>query len=430
MLTLAMWLTVAGAGAGEGFLALADGGMTLRGPTGDAVSLPCAARQTLVVDGVVWVACADAVVRVPMDAEQRLGLPFYEPAGGQVHHLEVRGGVVVPVLGDPGVPAAPLAVPAVPIAAPVGAMREGTITGVDGKLGVVDVGQGEGFVTGRFVEVVRDVPVTMLEQEITEQQLVGYGEIQASSDDQSIIRMAVNQFPVEGATVRVLPRRPASYSLGPPRIGGQGFFDVNLRGVLGAGFSSGALSADAGIGYRMKIPMSFELRFDPLVLGGDSGGGFGHSAITAVVSLDHQWFAIGGGGGVSMTDEGDVFGVWQHKLRFGPIDGLNFVAWIGLRGVPYDFGFGRDVYWEVDQIRGTWQIPVAVKPLAMWIIVRGRGGYLGGGGEAGIRIRAHGNGERGSWALTPLVGGETWQEYDGSSTAGGPTIGIGFDAVY
>jgi hypothetical protein len=301
---------------------------------------------------------------------------------------------------------------------------------VDGKLGVVDVGQGEGFVTGRFVEVVRDVPVTMLEQEITEQQLVGYGEIQASSDDQSIIRMAVNQFPVEGATVRVLPRRPASYSLGPPRIGGQGFFDVNLRGVLGAGFSSGALSADAGIGYRMKIPMSFELRFDPLVLGGDSGGGFGHSAITAVVSLDHQWFAIGGGGGVSMTDEGDVFGVWQHKLRFGPIDGLNFVAWIGLRGVPYDFGFGRDVYWEVDQIRGTWQIPVAVKPLAMWIIVRGRGGYLGGGGEAGIRIRAHGNGERGSWALTPLVGGETWQEYDGSSTAGGPTIGIGFDAVY
>lgn len=430
MTWMTLTLALSAAHAEEGTWGLAADRYSVTTPAGEVVALPCEVRQVLVVDRTAWLACAEDVVKITLDAEGRASLPAVRPLGEPITRLEIRGGEVVAVTGQPDpvweAPASPQRGPM--YGGPAQPAVTGEVTGLEGERAVIDIGKRDGVQGGSFVELYVEQPATSLDDGITEERSVGYGKVVAATDDKALVHMSINQPAQEGALVRVLPKRPASFTLGPPRLGGRGYVGVNVRGIIGPGFNEGAMLADAVIGYRAKFPMAVEVRMNPAVLGGDERGGFGNSSFVAMLSIDHQWFAIGGGGGVSLTDEGDAYGVWAHMLRFGPQDGLQFTARLQLKGTRSTFN--DYVYWEVDQLEGTWSIPVTAIPRGMWVLVKGHGGYLGGGAEAGIRIRLKGNGVGPTWAVTPIVGGEYAFEFDGSSSAGGPSIGLGFDATF
>lgn len=440
------WLVLGLAAASEGVWSLDAGKQVLVAPSGASTQLPCTAKQLVVVANTAWLACDEAALRITALPDGRLSAPELV-ALGPVDQLQLRDGTVVPVMRDgstqpaPSAPVAPMVQPAggadPSAVAPAAALDDrrplpalGRVTGVDGRRATLDVGKAAGLQPGTFVELLSQRPVTVLDETVTAEVSLGYARIEAATEDRAVAFLALNQADVVGASVRPLHKRPPAWLLGPPRVGGRGFFETNQRGIFGPGFSEGALLSDAAIGYRFKMPVSVEVRLNPLVVGGDALGGFSNGTIVGIVSFDHHWFAIGGGGGVSFTEEGNPRGVWTHRLRFGPIDGLNFVTNITLRGVRrWDSRQGYFT-WEVDQIDGTWQIPVAVQPFGVWLMVRGHGGYLGGGAEIGARLRVKGNGERGTWAITPLLGGEARREDEGGSSASGPTAGLGFDVSF
>lgn len=317
---------------------------------------------------------------------------------------------------------APAATPAEP-AAPID-RGPGRVTELDAGRPVIDRGTRDGLKVGDIVELYSEDVRRIGSGEISELKPITKGKVVAVTVDAAIVAIGVNAAVPVGALAQEVARDDGRALLAPPRLAGRGYFRGEARGLVSTTDYGGGVYASGTIGYRFKFPMTVELRATPLFLGVDNNVAQAKGSVVGLVMFDHHVFALGLGGGVAFNPEG-VLPIFAQRLRVGAEDGLafTFTSQITQEG-------SRDGYalWGVDQNEAIMQIPLSNRGMASWLLLRGQGGDHGGGGEVGARFRLHGNGEPGTWGLTPLVGGEVYNA--GGRYLVGPTFGLGVEAGF
>jgi hypothetical protein len=211
----------------------------------------------------------------------------------------------------------------------------------------------------------------------------------------------------------------------PPRFGGIWEFKATARALWvvsdDAGDDGGmGIMSDFSIGYRFNRPWFVRAYGEPFGAAKAANNTLRTGLVALMAGLDFQSFEVGLGAGWATTNAGFDRGVNEalaltQAMRIGPIDGLHLYLQNAFGLTENEFG------WLA--LTGTLQIPVAD---AAWLIARGGGGNVGYSlGELGLRMLLNGNGDRGSWFVTPYVGAtevfETRSSNVGLPTANDPT---------
>jgi hypothetical protein len=325
--------------------------------------------------------------------------------------------------------------------APTGAASArgpGAVTASDGRQLHIDRGATDGLSVGDAVGLY-DRAETHVGGEVIPQLVHrATGRVTAVGERAAIVAIGVNAEVPVGAVVLAEPgeRRPSS--LAPPRVGGRGFFTADLRGLVSLADAGGGVGVGGSLGYRFRFPLAVELRAAPVFLGvNDRGGGdratVGKGSVVALVSFDHHLVGVGLGGGVALNPTDTPRPIFAQRLRLGAADGLMFTYTGQLTWYPTQDGSAR---WAVDLNEALVQVPLTSGKMPTWLVLRGAGGVFGGGGYVGARVRVAGNGERGTWGLTPFVGVEHYQDGWASNFNAdytsllGPAFGATFDTSF
>lgn len=337
--------------------------------------------------------------------------------------------LAVPVAAD--APAEPAAAPAEPAAAPAEPPAAaaidrgpGRVTELDAGRPVIDRGTRDGLKVGDIVELYTEDVRRIGSGEISELKPITKGKVVAVTVDAAIVAIGVNVTVPVGARAQEVLHDDGRAFLAPPRLGGRGYFRAEARGLVSTTDYGGGVYASGTIGYRFKFPMTVELRATPLFVGVDNNVAQGKGSVMGLVMFDHHVFAVGLGGGVAINPEG-VLPIFAQRLRVGAEDGLAFTF---TSQITQEGSRNGQAQWGVDQNEAIMQIPLTNRGTPAWLLLRGQGGDHVGGGEVGARFRLHGNGEPGTWGLTPLVGGEVYTA--GGRSLVGPTFGLGVEAGF
>ncbi len=333
--------------------------------------------------------------------------------------------------------------------APVGKVVEWDVGAV-----VIDLGTEHGIARKDAVELFVEQPVEMGDgQTAVRERVVAVGAVVAVSEGRARVDLGLNERVPEGAKARPTDRKPTATKARPPRVGDIWQLQFNLRPFLALGtFGFGTVS-DASLVRRMEDPISIHLRLEPLGLGFSDDGDIVAIAGDVVVAYDTDLFEIGLGAGwsavsddiarVEYDDRGDPTGTVEHVhhglsiaqvARLGALDGVHLAVHNNFLFFHGEFHYGGTV--------GQFQLPITGRA---WMIVRsggGRAGYIFG--ELGLRVLATGNGDRGSFFITPTIGAATLfdeKERDcgdppypstcvESVSYGGPMMGVGVEWRY
>jgi len=190
----------------------------------------------------------------------------------------------------------------------------------------------------------------------------------------------------------------------PPRIGAQGWVRLNAAGLVSLMEDGGGLLFDGSAGYRFRPPIELSVRVGPGRGGESDTKVSGRVSVVGFLAFDHPYFAIGVGGGISII-EGDPDGVFAQQLRLGAVDGLSLSV-----TAQFAKNLGAATGWRLDNIDGVAQIPLSRRAPATWLTLHGNGSSMDGGGDLGVRIRARGNGQKGTLTFWPHLGAQV--EYD------------------
>jgi hypothetical protein len=324
------------------------------------------------------------------------------------------------------------------VEAPTASRGPGAVTAADGRQLHIDRGAADGLSVGDELGLYDRVETQVGLEVVPELVLRTTGRVTAVGERAAIVTVGVNQSVAVGAIAQAAPARRAGSPLAPPRVGGRGYFTADVRGLVSLADAGGGVGVSGALGYRFKAPVSVELRATPVFFGvNDRGGGeretVGKGSVVALVSFDHHLVGLGLGGGVAVNPFDAPRPIFAHRLRLGADDGLMFTYTGQLTWYPTVDGSAR---WAVDLNEALVQVPLTWGKMPTWLILRGAGGVYGGGGYVGARVRVAGNGERGTWGLTPLVGVEHYQDswnrgfnIDSTSLLG-PAFGVTFDASF
>jgi hypothetical protein len=187
--------------------------------------------------------------------------------------------------------------------------------------------------------------------------------------------------------------------------------------------------------------VSLGVRVDPLAFGVAKKGTVFTGALSVFGAYDTEFFEIGLGIGGALAfnmseDRYDAMGRERRDLggtqrglsigqvgRLGARDGLQLTVRNSFLLLEGEFQYGGTT--------ASAQIPIAARA---WLMVRGGGGPTGYGfGELGLRVLAFGSGDRGSFFVTPTVGGAGTVGTTvggGEISYGGPMVGVGIEWRY
>ena len=435
------------------------------------IDVGCEARAVQRAGARAYVACGGAgLVVVDLEPEPKvaarydLGAPVtgFVSHGGRLHVLLART-EIRPIPGSgpvaasaPGAVALPapgtspaLSTPPKEPEPPVGKVIEWDVGAV-----VIDLGTEHGMARKDAVELFVEQPVEMGSGETAvREQLVAVGTVVAVSEGRARVDLGLNERVPKGAKARPTTRKPTATKARPPRVGDLWQLQLNLRPFLALGtFGFGTVS-DASLVRRMEDPISIHLRLEPLGFGFSDDGNIVALAGDVIVAYDTDLFEIGLGAGwsavsddiarIEYDDRGSPTGTVEHVhsglsiaqiARLGALDGMHLAVHNNFLFFHGEFHYGGSV--------GHFQIPITGRA---WMIVRsggGRAGYIFG--ELGLKVLATGNGDRGSFFITPTIGAATLydeKERDCGDppyatdcvenvSYGGPMMGIGVEWRY
>lgn len=352
----------------------------------------------VLMSGVAWAQEAPVAVPVEDTPAEATAEPFVEPAP--------------PPKNPP------------PVEVPPAARGLGTVVELDAGRPVIDRGSMDGLRVGDAVALYREESRKLGSGDLNELKLITTGKAVAVSQDAAIIDVGVNQIIPLGARAQKVAKMDSAHFLAPPRIGNQGYVHTEVRGLVSMSEAGGGAYAGAEIGYKLKLPLAFELRAAPIFMGLDNDIGVGKGSVVFIAAFDHHLFSFGLGGGVAINPE-DVRPLFVQRLRIGAEDGLSIKGTLQLVQYPSSSGYAS---WGVDLNQVDVQMPLAKGRMPVWLLLRGMGGDFGGGGYVGAKFRVKGQGERGTVAIMPLIGGEVYNS--GSTYLSGPGFGLAVDAAF
>jgi hypothetical protein len=207
----------------------------------------------------------------------------------------------------------------------------------------------------------------------------------------------------------------------------------------------------ASVAYRFEAPIVVRAEMAPFGIAGptsftsSSGVETGGHSVTVfashfVLGLDTELVEVGLGVGGASVNQNSTFGVGgvpatgafslAEEARLGARDGLAVSIETSAIAVNDKFQLGYFV--------GSLQIPFS---RTIMLVVRGGGGNVGFAyGDLGIRVLVHGDGSKGTLALTGFAGGALIQENlcstnpdssfafsCNSASLGGPSLGGGVE---
>jgi hypothetical protein len=298
-----------------------------------------------------------------------------------------------------------------------GTSREaiGAVTGLDRDRPVINLGRDDGIEPGDRVEFYEERVRATAAGDVVEEKVIALGVVVGASGDAAIVTPGINQFAPVGTRARPTDRTMGANTAAPPRVPAQGWIRLNAAGLVSISDTGGGLVFDGAIGYRFKPPIELSLRIGPGWGGGNANRVSGRATFVGMIAFDHPYFAIGVGGGVSVFEDEPVAGVFAQMVRLGAVDGLSLT-------VVTQFAKGpAGTRWALDGVDGVVQIPLSHKAPATWLTLHGRGSWIDGGGDLGVRIRARGNGQRGTLTFWPHVGVHVVYDWVG------PAMGLGLD---
>jgi hypothetical protein len=345
---------------------------------------------------------------------------------------------------EPGPPVEPppetdeTAEPAEPVEVP-----DGQVLSVEGREVVIDRGKKDGVREGY---VVRFYEKGDLDGEVPNSTPMAAGVVTAVAEARATVRMDLNTRAQEGAIART--SREFFRQTTPPRVAGVSEYIVNVRPGVPLGELGVFMVSDALFVHRFEIPMAVEVGLSPLGLGATTEGSAATVAAHAILSYDHQLFQVGLGGGVASAgvqpdapleidslDEAPDGGIAPVLLLYGRLgsrDALNLTLRTSLLGLSTGF--------ELGGFDGQIMAPVPSIIEDAWLVARGSFQTTGYGyGELGLRMLLAGTGHKGSFFVTPVIGGaaisQTVYERDFSGDGffrttrvlGGPMVGVSLE---
>lgn len=340
----------------------------------------------------------------------------------------------------------------------------GNVIEVESGQVVIDLGSEAGLERGDHIELFVEMSVqTSGGESAIQEDRVAIGEAVAVSETSSRVALGLNERVASNARARRTDLNLTGDVWAPARVGD--IWDVGFvaRPFLALGTVGVGMVSEVTVGYRFDQPLAIHLILDPVGIGlADEGNviaiagnviasydvdsfqvglGLGWSAVNDELSSSFAQYedAAGSGGGIEFDQVRSGLSIAQYA-RLGSRDGLHLA---GLNSfILYDDEF---VYGGTSSII---QVPLVTEGPQLWLIFRGGGGRSGYVfGEAGLRVLAAGNGDQGSFYITPTIGGASlWGEedidcgeyeydydYDGDGVCthdvdyGGPMVGIGLE---
>jgi hypothetical protein len=298
----------------------------------------------------------------------------------------------------------------------------GTVLKFENRDVFISLGTNDGFKKGDSVEFFERLDVELTNENTTKDETVALGKIKSITANRSVIEVELNQVIKEGTSVRHSREEFKPNYFNPARNPGLTEYVMTVRPFIALGALGGGAIVDASVTHRFEFPMAIQFSLSPLGLAATNEGGTGTFAAHGFVTYDARVFQVGLGAGLSRFDLDDLpseifvgqtipettaigFSVGQF-VRLGAHDGLNFTATTNfvVRNMEFDFG----------GMSGSLQVPMSQLLADTWFIVRGGGGVPGHVfGEVGLRTLILGNGNKGSFFITPTLGAAnlTAQEY-------------------
>lgn len=298
----------------------------------------------------------------------------------------------------------------------------GTVLKFENRDVFISLGSQDGFKKGDSVEFFERMDVALDNESTTKDETIALGKIKSITAKRSVVEIALNQVIKEGTSVRYSREEFKPDYLNPARNPGITEYVMTVRPFIALGALGGGAIVDASVTHRFDFPMALQLSLSPLGFAATNKGGAGTFAAHGFLTYDARVFQVGLGAGLSRFDLDDLpyeifagqtipettaigFSVGQF-VRLGAHDGLNFTATTNfvVRNSEFDFG----------GMSGSLQVPLSQLLADTWFIMRGGGGVPGHiFGEVGLRTLILGNGNKGSFFITPTLGAAniTAQEY-------------------
>ncbi len=401
----------------------------------------CENQQTLRAGEVTWELCDGELTRDGEVVHAGEGTPARLFLVDDEVWVELVSRRAIPVSGTASpriMPVGPAAVPAPPTtsSAPVPAPAPSVVRSssgdmapileLDGRTAVVALGEAAGLKVGDAIDFME-----LDEGSGTRYRVRARGQVVAVGPDDARVQLLVNQSVEDTALARLSDAPLTRSRMSPPDWRNVAVWEAGLTGGFNASNSGAIFLLNGAIGYRFAAPVRVDLRVDPVPIGIDGNSASASGSVMAYVSYDHDLFAVGVGGGVSLTGDvsrfwpsGGAHGVFGQTLRAGAVDGFHFQTYAQFASVQGT--------WFVDKIDGRFQIPISNRGTPLWLIIHGEGGASLGRADIGLRVRAAGNGGPGTLHVTPTVGFGLAEFYSSRNGvfAVGPTLGVRVGGVF
>lgn len=314
---------------------------------------------------------------------------------------------------------------------------------------VINVGRKDGFAKGDPIELYALRDVDLEGERVKKEETITIGRVKSVTDERAIVEVGLNEDVPAGAKARY--SRGQSYNpniMAPPRTPGITEYTLTIRPFLPLDKLGVGGIFDASITHRFDAPVAVDVIVSPIGFAFTNKGNEAAFAGHAFLSYDAKVFQLGLGVGLARFEKDDVpykiaagqtppashevgFSAAQY-VRLGARDGFNLTAQTNfvVRGDAFDFG----------GLSAQLQLPTSAFIQDTWLIFRGGGGLPGHVfGEIGLRNLVKGNGQAGSFFVTPTIGaanifGSTYEpcgSFDEpgsqcrrSDNYGGPMIGV------
>lgn len=230
---------------------------------------------------------------------------------------------------------------------------------------------------------------------------VAVGVVAVIGKQRTKVKLGVDERVPVGASARPTREPISSSSFSPPRLAGVWEVGFTARPfIVVDNFGVGA-SLEGRLGYRFDIPLHLEALILPATIATGRNDGVGAFGAIGTASFDTRYFEIGlGVGAQTMNDpafdlRAGTGTTVAQRLRIGAVDGGMLEAFTYIVLFHQKFEFSELI------VHG--QLPVGERA---WFVINAGGGSLGTGfGEIGVRLLVSGNGDVGSFFVTPTIGG-------------------------
>lgn len=445
------------------------------------IQLPCIGLDLMATDEAAYIACGlDGLLVVPLPIDTSDVEFHLRGMGGAVTSLfQAQGQTWAEVTRREARPVSET-VSTTPISVSIGAavvstepagtesadetaVLVGSVIEVESGQVVIDLGSEAGVARGNHIELFVETSVqTSGGETAIQEDRVAIGEAVAVSETRSRVSLGLNERVSLNARARLTNLDLTGDVWAPARVGD--IWDVAFvaRPFLALGTVGVGMVSEVTVGYRFEQPLAVHLMLDPVGIGLAEEGNVLAIAGNAIVSYDVDSFQVGLGLGWSAVNDELTSGFALAEDASGSGDGIEFdqvrsglsiaqYARLGSRDGLHLAGLNSFILYDDEFVYGGTssliQVPLITEgPHQLWLIFRGGGGRSGYVfGEAGLRVLASGNGDQGSFYITPTIGGASlWGEedidcgeydydYDGDGVCtrdvdyGGPMVGIGLE---